>query len=347
MNISNSAWNHSGLQDHHHVRSACQVCQRKKIKCDRTIPCRQCQLSGSQCVPALRRPRSRQAGKRMTDSELRNRITKLESLVETLSGDVGVKDGTSSSSSDVSAAPTNASSPTVGKYLGSSFWFSLTTEVQALRDALEEDQVGCEAEPTSPAMSSSGPHVTSLENLNEYSLIICPPGAVYVMPGALKEPSPQMTAALYDTFLEFVAPTLKVFHLPSLRTFLEMGAPYLGLEASATPNKALKASLWFAAVSTTSETECQTRFGQSRPALLQQCLLHVQVLLGQADLTNTTDMATLQALVTYLVRAKAHPEHGQLALIGVGVIADDRHEPPYMDDDRSGGTHCTRNGPPP
>ena len=49
------------------------------------------------------------------------------------------------------------------------------------------------------------------------------------------------------------------------------------------------------------ETECETQLGQTRADLMQQYRRMVNVLLAQADLTNTNDMATLQALVTYLV----------------------------------------------
>ena len=178
-------------------------------------------------------------------------------------------------------------------------------EVQALRDALEEDELDDEVERAQPTESSSGENAI----LDEYSLIVCPPCAIYVMPGALEELTPHMAAVLYGIFIERVAPIFMVFHLPTLRALLGMDAPYLGLEAGATPNKALKATLWFAAISTMSEVEVQTRFDQSRQALLQEYLRYVQVWLVQADLMITTNMATLQALVIYLVRAKARFEH--------------------------------------
>ncbi|MCJ1383827.1 hypothetical protein MMC17_006941 [Xylographa soralifera] len=297
MSTSSSAWIQSGLQDHEHIRPACQVCKRKKIKCDRTFPCRQCKRSSLQCVPSARKTRTTPASKRGRDPELSNRLTKLERFVETLSKEAGLRDGSPGGDLDTEVEPTSVLSSTVSKYIGSPFWSSLTMEVQALRDALEEDQLEDEIEPAQPIASSSG----ETADLDEYSLIICPPCAVYVMPGALNELTYQMAAALYETFVERVAPVFMVFHLPTLRAFLETDAPYLGLEASATPNKALKATLWFAAVSTMSEIESQIRFGHSRQALLQQYLRYVQVLLVQADLMITTNMATLQALVIYLV----------------------------------------------
>ncbi|KAK5123564.1 hypothetical protein LTR85_002602 [Meristemomyces frigidus] len=292
----------SNGEDLQHIRLACQACQRKKIKCDRSFPCGQCSRSNLHCAPSTRKPRARHAGKRAVDGELRNRITKLESLVESLSGEVGLQDDTPGGDIDTPAAELagSASSPTVGKYIASSFWSSLTTEVQALRDALEEDQQEDE-EPTSPTTSING---ANGQNANEYDLLVCPPGTIYVMPGALSEPPPPMQAVLYGTFIQNVAPMFKIFHIPTLRRFLERGEPYLGHDATALPNRAVKASLWFAAINTLSDQECQMRFGQARSDLLQQYRRVVDVLLAQADLMNTNDMATLQAFITTLIASR-------------------------------------------
>ena len=254
----------------------------------------QCTRSNLQCAPSTRKPRARHAGKRAIDSELRSRISKLENLVESLSGDVGVSEETPGSDGETQTEPRDAS-PAVGKYIGSPFWSSLTTEVQALRDALEDEEAEDEAELTTPS-SASGPG-----NSIEYDLIICPPGSVYVMPGALSEPSPELSAALCTTFCENVDRVFKIFHTPTLLAFLMNDEPYLGHEATAPCNKALKAVIWFAATNTLSENQSQMLFGQSRPDQLQQYRRMVEVAMAQADLMNTTDVATLQALATYIV----------------------------------------------
>jgi len=175
-----------------HIRLACQACQRKKIKCDRFFPCGQCSRSSLQCVPSTRKPRARHIGKRAVDSELRSRISKLEDLVESLSGEVvggqsqaetpGDDDG--AEPEDTATDPPRKSSIAVEKYMGSQFWSSLSTEVQALREALEDEPGELDEEDTTPSNSnSSGP-----ANSADYDLLLCPPGTIYVMPGALIEP---------------------------------------------------------------------------------------------------------------------------------------------------------------
>ncbi|KAK5131231.1 hypothetical protein LTR08_001200 [Meristemomyces frigidus] len=300
--------------DQQHIRLACQTCQRKKIKC-RGFPCGQCNRSSLHCIPSIRKSRTRHAGKRAIDGELRSRITKLESLVESLSGEVGLRDdahaGEGEASTTLAAeAAEDTSSPSVGKYIGSSFWSSLTTEVQALRDALEEDQEDQhedDAEQSPPLLSDGA---TGL-NAKNYDLTICPPGAIYVMPGALEEPAPATQALLHKMFILNVAPMFIIFHVPTLRAFLERRAPYLGQEATALPNRAVKASLWFAAVNTISDADCQSLLGHTRSDLMQRYRRTIDVLLAQADLMNTTDLATLQAFVTTLVR------NGNYSLVGV------------------------------
>jgi len=305
---STSAVHPTNGDDSQHIRLACQACQRKKIKCDRNFPCGQCGRSNLQCTPSTRKPRARHAGKRAIDSELRNRITKLETLVESLSGEVGVQaedlggeaglPGDTPRKTSESPEAESAASPSVGKYIGSTFWGSLATEVQALKDALEEDQQEDEAEPTSPTTMTSGMNAPTA---NDYDLLICPPNAIYVMPGALNEPSPQMQSILYGTFIQNVAPMFKIFHIPTLRAFLERGEPYLGQEPTSLANRAVKASLWYAAINTISDVECQARFGQPRADLKQQYRRAADVLLAQADLMSTRDLAVVQAFVTTLV----------------------------------------------
>lgn len=304
--MSNFGTPHSvGSDDHQHIRLACTACQRKKIKCDRTFPCGQCNRSNLQCVPSTRKPRTRHAGKRAVDSELRSRITKLESLVESLSGEVGIQQGGEPNGENNAEAEREeeeeAASPTVGKYLASPFWSSLTEEVQAIRDALEDDPGEEEPEVVSQETTPS----SGAQMGDNFDLLICPPGAIYVMPGALSEPAPQMQQMLYAAFIQNVDPMFKVFHIPTLRAFLERGEPYLGHDANFPGNKLLKAATWYCAVNTMTETACQAQFGQSRTDLLQQYRRIVDVSAAQADLVNTNDLATMQAFTTCLVRITA------------------------------------------
>lgn len=335
----------SDSPDQQHIRLACQACQRKKIKCDRLFPCGQCTRSALHCVPSTRKPRARHAGKRAVDSELRNRISKLESLVESLSGEVGAGDGTPGSEDEADEDEDDAqnadskpnqrqsSSGNVGKYMSSNFWSSLTDEVQALREALEEEPPEDFDTPTSPS-SSSG-----LQNSGEYDLIICPPGSVYVMSGALAEPRPQLSATLCNIFCEYVDRLFKVFHIPTLRAHVTEGKPYLGHDLSSPASKAVRTVVWFAAVNTMSETQCQMVLGQSRPDSLHQYKRLVDVALSQCDVMATSDFATLQAFTVYIVSQDCLSMVLHNLIMRIGCSPSLRRQSTSLDTHRIGRTH--------
>ncbi|KAM3415580.1 hypothetical protein BST61_g9101 [Cercospora zeina] len=282
-----------------HIKLACQACQKKKIKCDRHFP------SNLACVPSQRKPRTRHAGKRTVDSELRSRISKLESLVETLSGEVGMS-GTSPGDQEydevkatdplaVSPAP-----PAVSRFLGTPFWATLTNEVQGLRDALEEDDDSEQSPPTQPTPPVARP----ADAASSADLLICLPGSIYVMPGALPEPSPDVESQLYNIFFTNIDPVFKLLHRPTLLPFLNFGNDYLGLNVQAPPNKVLKAAIWFASVTSLRDADCYERFGAARSDLLARFRRHCDVALAQADLINASDLATLQAAVLYIAASR-------------------------------------------
>ena len=66
------------------VLASCNLCRRRKIKCNRACPCSNCVRAGAPCVSnaASNIPRGRQGGRRKQDSELLHRIAILEHLVQ-------------------------------------------------------------------------------------------------------------------------------------------------------------------------------------------------------------------------------------------------------------------------
>lgn len=170
----------------------------------------------------------------------------------------------------------DAPSPSVGKYMGSPFWATLFNEVQALRDALEDDP--SDVEP--PLIDSvSGP---AAEASAEHDLLICPPASIHVMPGALPDPPPATLKQLDEIFMKNVDPVFKVLHRPTAERFLK-GDSYLGHEPDAPPNRALRATMWFAAVTTISDAECFARFHQSRNDLLHLYRRQVDVAMAKVS----------------------------------------------------------------
>ena len=135
------------------VVASCDLCRRRKIKCDRGHPCSNCLRSGATCVSSTtsRVPRGRKGGRRKPDAELLKRIAKLENLVKNLESD---NDGVPPAvkvpkakdvqptyrESDIKnvtmrqakSPESTHSSPkdNLDRYLGSSFWIALSDEVR-------------------------------------------------------------------------------------------------------------------------------------------------------------------------------------------------------------------------
>lgn len=202
---------------------ACRECQRKKIKCDRTYPCLQCTRAGIQCKASTRKPRAK-AGK-TGDAELRERILKLERLVETFQGEDSKEKPRSSSNTIprpdeqstsplmVDNAATSPASPSdiaaleASKYVAGNFWSSLTAEVKALADVFTEDGSNeYDDSPEDSPNSAQQPPEASQAVTADFELIFCPPGVLYIMPGAPLEPDPIMASQLLSAYLMHVEP---------------------------------------------------------------------------------------------------------------------------------------------
>lgn len=134
---------------------SCELCTKRKIKCDKRQPCTACQKSGKECKPVVRArlPRGRRGGRKEANVELRSRVRRLEELVQSLSGNASppasrnhsttsmntntsmhtgsTPDPTSASEqgSSKSTPPSATNSTDINRLLGSTLWTQLSTEV--------------------------------------------------------------------------------------------------------------------------------------------------------------------------------------------------------------------------
>ena len=112
---------------------SCELCQRRKVRCDKGNPCSTCRRAGVKCEVSTRQrlPRGRNGGRRKGDTDLKARIAKLENLVSNLSGDTAHNSNSPSSGLDhkCDEKPQREPSDGMSRYLGGSFWSNLTNEV--------------------------------------------------------------------------------------------------------------------------------------------------------------------------------------------------------------------------
>ncbi|KAI9789147.1 MAG: hypothetical protein M1833_002764 [Piccolia ochrophora] len=134
---------------------SCNLCRRRKVKCDRADPCSHCTRIGAVCVFSAPSgaPRGRQGGRRKGDSELLDRIAKLENLVKDFEvvlpgGSSAVVTGADEKQtvfeesgprgSEVHQRKFSPKEPKEGldRYLGGSLWMNLSDEASVLHRAV-------------------------------------------------------------------------------------------------------------------------------------------------------------------------------------------------------------------
>jgi hypothetical protein len=265
-----------------------------------------------------RLPRGRQGGRRKGDSELLSRIAKLELLVKNLEGDGSspASKGDSPSNSEVgmkqqqSLPVTNStrSSKTPkserGSNLDKPFLRTISDEISGLRYVInsgysddEDDEIDSEPEI----------HLEDDPSLSEHSrFAICGPGWLADQVGVSKYPSGIQISALLDVYMTNVHTVMKVLHGPSLRAYLSGESKSLDCSPGPKGLEALLFSIFHAAVTSLSDAECLRRLGEERQVLLRRYRLATELGLAKADFINTTEISTLQALVTFLQSIRAY-----------------------------------------
>ena len=315
---------------HRQTLASCTLCRRRKVRCDRSVPCASCTRAGVECVPSIpsQAPRGRQGGrKRRPDGELLERIAKLEELIEKAGGnsdDHGttpmrtystpsvavMKDSSQlavSGNHDHSKRCDNGATGHrnqniglgFGRYLGSSFWMTLSEEINGLKEVLngssdDEDEV---EDAQTPVSSPSDSERQQLQHANDSAFI-------FSLNTPSENPCNPTSHQLYtfcDVYLKNVDPVFKILHAPSLRRYLQEGAAELDCSPGPGGLAALRLAICYAATLSLTDEECRYRIGEDRVALMAKYRAGTELAFAKADFINTIEMSTLQAMAIYLV----------------------------------------------
>lgn len=298
--------------------ASCTLCRRRKVKCDRTVPCGNCQRSKAECVPFIpsRAARGRQGGRKRKrgEGEILERIAKLEGLVRSFEGhetpqseqERTVGDGTSGIlNANASGGPAEnraqfqPAAPRLDKYLAGSFWATLSEEIHGLKDVFggsSDDEDEDEAELAPPEITSGlGQQDLPRSNHSAFA-IIRTTTTVDIIP-----PKPHQIFIFCDVYLANVEPIFKVLHGPSLRKYLQENAAELDCSPGRRGLEALRFAIYYTAVTSMDTGECRHRIGEDKTVLLARYRAGTESALAKADFINTVEMSTLQALTIYLV----------------------------------------------
>ncbi|KAJ5662055.1 uncharacterized protein N7477_009671 [Penicillium maclennaniae] len=295
------------------VRLSCEACRQRKVKCDKLSPCTSCVRLGFQCVPVERarlpRGRTRRQPERVahTDRELADRVAKLEDLlrntdVERSESSLQPKMEDVESWRNESSHPSTASSlphrpRPEAAYIGSSFWESMmqtTSELRHVLDSWENEELETQNPPgfggTSFLGSESSDSPKSPQLLRGITI------------------APQTRRCLCEIFLRNVDPVFKILHRPSVRAYLIDDEPYLDYEPDHQAPLTLAYAIYYAAVCTIDDGQCQVIFGVDKKTVSTELQRETEAALVKSDFVTTNDLTILQAYVLSLQQLAARSQ---------------------------------------
>ncbi|KAK5798175.1 hypothetical protein VI817_004466 [Penicillium citrinum] len=321
------------------VRLSCEACRQRKVKCDKLSPCTSCVRLGFVCVPVERarlpRGRTRKPPERAanTDKELADRVAKLEQLLRQVASE---RDG-ASTTTGLSIEPSTAGDPSSSKpsvslehgfepsipqrqpsqpqptaeftmnlphrprqstaYMASSFWEDIMQQTSELRDVLD-DRLETEDEYRRP--SHTGASVVGSESSESTANSPQPFRGISI--------TPQARRSLCEIYLRNVDPVFKLLHRPSLRAFLRDEQPYLDYEPDHHAPMTLAYAVYYAAVVTIDDAQCQSLFGLDKKTASASLQAEADAALQRSDFVTTNELTVLQAYVLSLLAARCQDQ---------------------------------------
>ncbi|KAI2472870.1 hypothetical protein F4781DRAFT_419784 [Annulohypoxylon bovei var. microspora] len=280
---------------------SCELCQRRKVKCDKSNPCSSCVRSDMTCVPIYRKrlPRGRHVHPRSSattneSDELRDRLLRLEALVSNLSSLPGSSSANTPPKLD-SATPFSSSelveATGAGKQVGRPFWAHIAEEIGGLRNI-----VGTPSDDGESTRSNSKP--VQSPSLRVLGISSARGGSLGAGDGLLSDT--KLTAQLCEIYLRQVDPIIKLLHRPSLSKFMLGGQCYLSYEPNHISTICLSSAVCYSALASMTEEQCQAMLNMDRSMLVVEYRAVCEAALERAELMTTDDITLLQAFILYL-----------------------------------------------
>lgn len=317
---------------------SCQVCHKRKVKCDRKQPCSQCQKGGVDCIYLAPVPPRRR--KRVADKDLLARLRRYEDQLkragipvddetpgspsegtamddvrhsmDTIQDSNGQDDSTTIKTQDgyteINSAPSNrrdqydqrfGSKATGGRfitdntghsrYLENNLWVTLNDELHDPEQMVQDqgkDPLPSDEEPgneADPGYLLFGRPSSDRELRRQY-------------------PPPEVVDILWQTYIRNVNPILKVLHLPSFQCVVQMSKNDLSKISKG--QLALLFSIFHFAVTSMDPESFEGMFTQPRDFLLNRFRSLTQQALLNVSFLQSSDIATLQAYVHYLLATR-------------------------------------------
>ncbi|RDH36309.1 hypothetical protein BDQ94DRAFT_185424 [Aspergillus welwitschiae] len=324
---------------------SCELCRKRKVKCDKLTPCTNCAASGTVCVPIYRTrlPRGRHATRPRrvssppptsapgetdriiqpsvpVNEDLQERIYRLEALIQGMNSHSHTRTPSATSReqsvqlSDTSTFQT-APNPNTSPILNSSIVskrLMLQRPDQFWADLVDEIHGLREVVESSLAGGQEGPIPSSdsakSEPPNDDGIQVLGLGASNPS-AALRSMSPLHNPVvgrqLCEVYLQQVDPVIKILHRPSLNRWMVQGEPYLSYADGHPSVEALGSAVCYSAISSMTDNQCSVMFHANKADLLAEARVACETAIGRAGLLTTRDITVLQAFVLYLVARRS------------------------------------------
>ncbi|PGH16990.1 hypothetical protein AJ79_01374 [Helicocarpus griseus UAMH5409] len=279
---------------------SCFECRRRKIKCDRSLPCSYCTRTKIKCAYPAPKTQVAEKSNYAVGDGIVHRVERIESIL------VSLENGLSQVKNVLERLPESSLRRSHG--------------LQGLKDDDEHPSSidldnGLSSRSSPPQESQPNPLRSSRagEQLSQQLLFKHSPSL------PLKSPHlpPAMISSLWQRYLEVVDPVLKIFHAPTVQKLvMSLICGQARLDSSAT---CLIFAIYYSTVVTMSDSECQQMLSEEKGMLLKRYRTGLETAFTKANIYRSTDIAVLQAFVLYIICGRLDRQ-GPDACSLIGVI---------------------------
>ncbi|KAL4868377.1 hypothetical protein BDV12DRAFT_102825 [Aspergillus spectabilis] len=275
---------------------SCVLCQQRKVRCDRTVPCANCVKSKAQCVPGHLIPRRRK--RRFPERELLDRLRRYENLLrqhdirfDPLHGEPTTNSGDHRSLQSVDSGsrppdPSSAARPqsSEGPHEAKDFWNAMN------QGSPESDEGGTPVtEMTEAVVRKTWDQV--FDNSD-------PLFGTQNTPVDLSSLHPE-ASQIFRFWHIYLDPLFKVTHTPTLQG--RIVEAIANLKAVKPATEALMFGIYCVAISSLMQNDCETLFGSTKDELQATYQRHCHKALVSAGFLRSDDRDCLTAFLLYLV----------------------------------------------
>ena len=298
-------------------RLSCEQCHLRKTKCDKQVPCSACQNAGIHCnvVHRARRPRGRSGMTNNKHAALESRVSRLEALLLHADPNTAACADTDGNTGFVQADPPLVSPQNgkLGKFVAPDFWVTLSQEVAAIRETLEEsdDQ---HIDETAPGVQNQ------INGSRDNGCRVLFAQVVGDDATCGTEPVARVREALLDVYEARIDTVFRPIHWPTVSGNIRTRHGSTIPPTVSASDRALEYAIYHLAVCSLSEDECLEVLLDTKTKSLHQYHAATETYISRARTLQSPDILGLQAFVIYLQAIRTCKGHAlNWTLLAVAV----------------------------